>query len=694
MKRCLYVIFALVLLIAMAEVGWGQIAAWNNYSLSGITSGSLNATTNDANLNTSILSRGSGITASSLAAGYSSTGWNVATEDLAKSGGLYYQVEISASSGYKVSLSTLDARLRRTSTGPNVYIWRYSNDGSNFTDIGSTVSFTSSTSTGDVQTQIDLSGVSSLQNVINGTTITLRLYAWGATSSSASLAFGTTNTNSLAIGGTVSAVAGTPVITIDPSSRTGFSYVQGSGPSAEQSFTISGSDLTVNISITPPTDYEISTGTGGSFSATSPITLTQSGGTVSSTTIYIRLKAGLSAGNYNSETITASSTGATNKTVSCSGAVLPNAWINEIHYDNASTDANEGVEIIIENPGSFTLSDFTVTLYNGSDSTNYDSETLDNFTEGSSVADFTIFANYGTSFTGMQNGPDGIALSYQGYLIQFLSYGGSFTATAGVASGTTSTNIGVEETSSTTSTQSLQLLGNGTTYSDFTWAANLTQTWGSPNSNGSGTDQSLPVSLTSFTAKPSGNSVTLTWSTESEIENLGFMISRKSKVESGKSDNGYEVIASYLTDESLEGQGSTSAAHSYGYTDGGVQPGATYAYRLADVDYSGAVTWHKEVEVKVEVESGKMVEGFHIGALYPNPFNASFIIPLSLKESLPVEIDLYNVQGQVVKSVLRQVVAAGDHRLPVNAGDLRSGVYFVRITVGNSTRVEKIVLMK
>jgi hypothetical protein len=39
-----------------------------------------------------------------------------------------------------------------------------------------------------------------------------------------------------------------------------------------------------------------------------------------------------------------------------------NAWINEIHYDNASTDVDETVEVVIENPGSWTLSLFQVDL--------------------------------------------------------------------------------------------------------------------------------------------------------------------------------------------------------------------------------------------------------------------------------------------------------------------------------------------
>jgi len=130
-----------------------------------------------------------------------------------------------------------------------------------------------------------------------------------------------------------------PAITVTPTSLSGFSYIFDSGPSAEQSFTISGSNLTNSISIAPPTNYEISTNTGGSFSATSPVTLNHSGGTVASTTIYVRLKAGLAVNAYNSEVITASSTGADSKTVTCSGNVLdPNLRIE--NFDNSNATAS------------------------------------------------------------------------------------------------------------------------------------------------------------------------------------------------------------------------------------------------------------------------------------------------------------------------------------------------------------------
>jgi hypothetical protein len=127
----------------------------------------------------------------------------------------------------------------------------------------------------------------------------------------------------------IGTLASTPTITLTPSTLTGFGYTIGSGPSAEQNFTASGTNLTANISIVPPADYEISTGTAGSFSATNPITLTQTGGSVATTTINVRLKAGLGVNTYNSENIVASSTGATDQNVACSGSVYQQIdWAN------------------------------------------------------------------------------------------------------------------------------------------------------------------------------------------------------------------------------------------------------------------------------------------------------------------------------------------------------------------------------
>src|SRR5210317_402809 len=141
-----------------------------------------------------------------------------------------------------------------------------------------------------------------------------------------------------------------------------------------------------------------------------------------------------------------------------------NAWINEIHYDNAGTDANEVVEVVIENAGSYTIADFVITLYNGNGGASYGTHGLDGFTQGNVVGDFTFFYKY---ISGIQNGaPDGLSLSYQGTVItgQFLSYEGALTATDGPANGMTSDDIGVSESSATPIGESLQLSGSGTSY--------------------------------------------------------------------------------------------------------------------------------------------------------------------------------------------------------------------------------------
>ncbi len=175
-----------------------------------------------------------------------------------------------------------------------------------------------------------------------------------------------------------------------------------------------------------------------------------------------------------------------------------NTWINELHYDNASTDVGEFVEVVIENPGNYTLSDFAVHLYNGSNGTSYENSTLDNFTVGSTVGDYTIYTWDPTS---IQNGaPDGLALSYQGTVItgQFLSYEGALTATDGPANGLTSTDIGVEETSSTPVGESLQLSGGGTVYTDFTWQDPADDTPGDENNNQSIGGTVTPSILNAF----------------------------------------------------------------------------------------------------------------------------------------------------------------------------------------------------
>jgi len=156
-----------------------------------------------------------------------------------------------------------------------------------------------------------------------------------------------------------------------------------------------------------------------------------------------------------------------------------NIWINEFHYDNASFDAGEFIEVVFEMAPGDDLANFSIHLYNGNNGSEYDSFGLDTFTAGDLVDGYSFFS---LLIDGIQNGePDGIVLANNGSTLQFLSYEGSFTANDGPAAGQTSVDIGVVEGSDTEEGMSLQLSGEGAQYDHFSWQEPQPHTMGSLN---------------------------------------------------------------------------------------------------------------------------------------------------------------------------------------------------------------------
>lgn len=212
----------------------------------------------------------------------------------------------------------------------------------------------------------------------------------------------------------------------------------------------------------------------------------------------------------------------------------------------------------------------------------------------------------------------------------------------------------------------------------------------SPNSSGS-YDQSLPVTLTSFSAKAVKGNVVLEWETSAEIENQGFVISRQCR---DRFQTRPEIIASFATDEALKGQGSTTESTQYRYVDTGVELGKTYIYTLADVDYEGKETILEKVEVQVGAEGAVVADNYALDPLYPNPFNATLTIPFTLTESMNVSIDLYSITGQKMMTVINCEFGTGSYNYTVQTHDLASGMYVVRTSFNGRNHMQKAVLLK
>lgn len=112
----------------------------------------------------------------------------------------------------------------------------------------------------------------------------------------------------------------TPKLTVTPTTITGLNYPVGSGPSEAQSFSVSGVGLTGNVTITAPTNFEVSK-TSATSGFASSVSLTPSSGTISATTIWVRLASGKAQGTYGPSNVTVSGGSATALNVSVTGVV-------------------------------------------------------------------------------------------------------------------------------------------------------------------------------------------------------------------------------------------------------------------------------------------------------------------------------------------------------------------------------------
>lgn len=79
---------------------------------------------------------------------------------------------------------------------------------------------------------------------------------------------------------------------------------------------------------------------------------------------------------------------------------------------------------------------------------------------------------------------------------------------------------------------------------------------------------------------------------------------------------------------------------------------------------------------------------------YPNPFNPTTIITYQLPEPGEVRLELFDLTGRRITTLVNQTVQAGNHQVRFDAGDLSSGVYIYRMTAGNHLLTRKLTLVK
>lgn len=178
-------------------------------------------------------------------------------------------------------------------------------------------------------------------------------------------------------------------------------------------------------------------------------------------------------------------------------------FINEIHYDDATSSGDTGERIEVVATAGETLSSYRIYLYNGSSpsaAVTYDNDLVPAGSLVSCGANVRI-ATLSYPSNGIQNGPnDGIALvNPSGQVVQFVSYEGAITAGNGPAAGRTSSNLPVSETGSDPAGRSLRLAGTGSAYAHFSWQAAATASFGGCNAGQTFSAPNPPPVVTSTT---------------------------------------------------------------------------------------------------------------------------------------------------------------------------------------------------
>ncbi len=184
---------------------------------------------------------------------------------------------------------------------------------------------------------------------------------------------------------------------------------------------------------------------------------------------------------------------------------------------------------------------------------------------------------------------------------------------------------------------------------------------------------SLPVELTSFTAKAGQESIQLGWLTASEENNAGFEVQRSTD---GKN---------FRTLTFIEGHGTTLEAQKYFYDDKELRKNRLYYYRLKQIDYDGRFEYSDVVTAQLEEDS-------KFSVIAPNPTTTGQTkLEYTSDTEGELSVQVFDVTG---RELVKQVhgVSEGTNAIDLDLSALGKGMYFVKLEQGSWSGYEKVVV--
>lgn len=200
----------------------------------------------------------------------------------------------------------------------------------------------------------------------------------------------------------------------------------------------------------------------------------------------------------------------------------------------------------------------------------------------------------------------------------------------------------------------------------------------------------LPIQISSFRGVVEGESaITLSWTTESEIDNYGFEVQR-----SDNSAGGFGSVSGLIP-----GHNTTNEPQSYSYTDRDV-PAGRWFYRLKSIAMDQSVAYSEVIEVAnvADVGDGERVSEvpieFGLEQNYPNPFNPRTEVRSQMSEARHVRLVVYDLLGREVAVLADGWREAGRYRDLFDGSNRASGTYICRMVAGGFVAARRMVLIR
>jgi hypothetical protein len=179
----------------------------------------------------------------------------------------------------------------------------------------------------------------------------------------------------------------------------------------------------------------------------------------------------------------------------------------------------------------------------------------------------------------------------------------------------------------------------------------------------------LPVELSSFSAIVYGNTVNLKWQTKTEVNNYGFEVERSLTPTPSQREGAFKWEKIGF----VNGHGNSNSPRDYSFLDKSVTSGK-FTYRLKQIDTDGKYEYSKEVEVDLGLP-----KNYALGQNYPNPFNPTTEINYKLPVESNVQLQIFTIAGELVKTLVNEKQSAGSYNIDFDASNLASGTYIYRL---------------